>query len=140
MDKKPQHIIKGGLKPSEEWFIQAEYDLKTASAMFKAGRYIYTVFMCHLSIEKALKGLYTQNRNSIPPKIHNLIFLVNEIKLSLPDNLKEFVTQLNKVSVPTRYPDELQVLLKEYSKQQAAGILKDTKELLKCLKEKLKKQ
>ena len=30
-----------------EWFRQAEYDMKTAEAMFKARRYIYVVFMCH---------------------------------------------------------------------------------------------
>jgi HEPN domain-containing protein len=34
--------------------------LGTAEAMFDAGRYIYTVFMWHLSIEKALKGLYAK--------------------------------------------------------------------------------
>jgi HEPN domain-containing protein len=51
---------KNKFKTSEEWFRQAEYDLGTAEAMFDAGRYIYTVFMCHLSIEKALKGLYAK--------------------------------------------------------------------------------
>ncbi|MEO0284618.1 MAG: HEPN domain-containing protein [candidate division WOR-3 bacterium] len=40
---------KNKFKPTEEWFKQAEYDLETAYAMFKTGRYIYTVFMCHLS-------------------------------------------------------------------------------------------
>ena len=59
-------------KPPEEWFRQADYDLETAEAMFKAGRYIYTVFMCHLSIEKALKGLYAKRFRKDPPKIHNL--------------------------------------------------------------------
>lgn len=39
------------LKSPEEWFIQASYDLDTAEAMFKTERYMYTVFMCHLSIE-----------------------------------------------------------------------------------------
>ena len=45
------------LKLPQEWFNQAGYDLRTADAMLSTGRYIYTVFMCHLSIEKALKGL-----------------------------------------------------------------------------------
>lgn len=45
-------------KGSEEWFKQAEYDIKTAEAMFTARKYVYVVFMSHLSIEKALKGLY----------------------------------------------------------------------------------
>jgi HEPN domain-containing protein len=47
-------------KQSEEWFKQADYDLETAETLLKTGRYIYAVFMCHLSIEKALKGLYAQ--------------------------------------------------------------------------------
>jgi HEPN domain-containing protein len=62
------------IKPPEEWFKQASYDLKTAGALFKTGRYVYTVFMCHLCIEKALKGLYTRNLLQTPPKTHNLIY------------------------------------------------------------------
>ncbi len=45
-------------KLSDEWIKQADYDMETARAMFAARRYICTVFMCHLSIEKALKGLF----------------------------------------------------------------------------------
>lgn len=49
-------------KPVEEWFIQADYDLATAKAMFKTARYIYTIFMCHLSIEKVelTNGIHRQ--------------------------------------------------------------------------------
>ncbi|HCG77017.1 MAG: DNA-binding protein [bacterium (Candidatus Ratteibacteria) CG_4_10_14_3_um_filter_41_18] len=125
-------------KPPQEWFKQAQYDLETAEAMFQTGRYIYAVFMCHLCIEKALKGLYTQELNDIPPKVHNLIYLIKRIDLSLPDSLKEFITELNRVSIPTRYPEELKVLLKEYNKRRVSGILKNTKETLKWLKKRLK--
>ena len=48
-------------KSHQEWLAQASYDLDTAEAMFKTGRYIYCVFMCHLSIEKALKACYVKN-------------------------------------------------------------------------------
>lgn len=58
------------IKPPKEWFEQAEYDLKTAEAMFKSRRYIHAVFMCHLCIEKALKGLYTKRLSQTPPKTH----------------------------------------------------------------------
>jgi len=34
-----------------EWINQSEYDLMTAKDMYNAGRYIYTVYMCHLAIE-----------------------------------------------------------------------------------------
>ncbi len=52
--------------------------------MFDNRRYIYAVFMCHLAIEKALKGLYAQKLNEIPPKTHNLIFLVEKIVTTQP--------------------------------------------------------
>jgi len=34
------------------WAETSNYDLRTAEAMYKAGRYLYVVFMCHLAIEK----------------------------------------------------------------------------------------
>jgi HEPN domain-containing protein len=109
-------MYKNKLKSPEEWFKQARYDLKTAEAMFKTGRYIYTVFMCHLSIEKALKGLYSQKYKKDPPKTHDLNYLCVLMDLNLPDELQNFLDKLNDLSVPTRYPDELRKLLREYKK------------------------
>ena len=45
----------------KEWLKQADYDMDTADAMHSSGRYFYAVFMCHLSIEKALKGPITKS-------------------------------------------------------------------------------
>lgn len=124
-------------KPTEEWFKQAEYDLETASAMFEAGRYIYAVFMCHLSVEKALKGLYAKKFKKDPPKIYDLLYLVKKIELSIPDSFLDFLKVLNEVSVPARYPDELEKLLKQYKKENTENLVIRTKELLICLREKL---
>jgi HEPN domain-containing protein len=55
-------------KEPEQWFKQAQYDLSTAEAMFAAKKYIYVIFMCHLAIEKALKGLYSKKFGNIPPE------------------------------------------------------------------------
>ena len=125
------------IKPPEEWFKQAEYDYDTAKAMFNAGRYIYTVFMCHLTIEKALKGLYAKNLQKNPPKTHDLNYLCKIIEIKLSDELRKFMDNLNDLSVPTRYPDEISKLVKEYSKSKTANILKLTKRLLLWLKENL---
>ncbi|MBE0638943.1 MAG: HEPN domain-containing protein [Bacteroidales bacterium] len=45
-----------------EWFFQSDYDLETAEDMFESGRMVYCIFMCHLSLEKALKGLFMKER------------------------------------------------------------------------------
>lgn len=123
-------------KPPEEWFKQADYDLETANAMFEAERYIYTVFMCHLSIEKALKGLYAKKFKKDTPKIHNLNYFCEKIELDLPEAIQDFVDKLNSLSVPARYPDELERLLKDYKRDLTEEILNQTKELLLWLKQK----
>lgn len=88
-------------KTPQEWFKQAAYDIKSAEVMFNNKRHIYAVFLCHLSIEKALKGLYLQELDKMPPKSHNLVFLLEKIKKELPVDLYDFIFTLNGVSIPT---------------------------------------
>ncbi len=129
---------KRNFKPVEEWFAQAEYDFETAEAMLKTGRYIYAVFMCHLSIEKALKGLYVEKIKENPIKTHNLNYLVTKANIKLSDEWLDFIDELNNKSVPTRYPDVLQKLLVDFKEKETRLLIKNTKELLICLKKKLK--
>lgn len=124
-------------KTSEEWIKQADYDMDTAELMFTGKRYFYAVFMSHLAIEKALKGLYAKKLKKAPPKTHNLLYFVESIKLvGLSEEMYDFVFTLNRVSVPTRYPDDLDKLLKEYNQEKAKETIEKSKELLKWLKEK----
>ena len=117
----------------EEWLTQANYDMDTADYMFRGGRYMYTVFMCHLSLEKALKGLYAEKLGKEPPKTHNLLYLLEKMKLTLPEALFDFISTLNRVSVPTRYPDDLQRILKDYDKKKTKEVLDQSKQVLQWL-------
>jgi len=130
-------ILQGKTKQPQEWLKQAVYDMKTAQAMFNSKRYLYAVFMCHLSIKKALKGVYTKTLGEMPPKTHNLIYLVEKIKLELPEKQYDFVFTLNGLSVPTRYPDDLQKLLKDHNKSKTGKVLDQGRETLKWLKARL---
>lgn len=120
----------------DEWFKQADYDLDTAEFMFSGERYFYSVFICHLSIEKALKGIYIRKFKDAPPKTHNLLYLLEFIDLDLPEDMYDFVFTLNRVSVLTRYPDNLQKMLEDYNREKTSEILGKSKELLRWLKEK----
>jgi len=123
----------------EEWIKQSQYDVETAQVMLKAGRNIYCVFMCHLSIEKMLKASYYRELSKTPPKVHSLVFLAQVQELKLSKDMRGFLERLDSVSIPTRYPDELDKLINEYNKNRTQEILRKTKEVLKCLKRKLKK-
>jgi len=91
-------------KAYKEWILQSDYDYETAEAMFSTARYVYAVFMCHLSIEKVIKSQYVKRLNQVAPKSHNLVWLAEEIKMEFPENFYRFVFQLNDASLPTRYP------------------------------------
>ena len=84
-----------------------------------------------------MKGLYVQKFNQTPPKTHNLIFFVEKIKLNLSGDLYDFIFTLNGVSIPTRYPDELKRMQKDYNKTKTKVLIGKSREVLKWLKERL---
>lgn len=59
-------------KDVKYWHELSVYDMDTAKAMYKTGRYLYVLFMCQQSVEKMLKGLVVQETGSFPPKTHDL--------------------------------------------------------------------
>ena len=121
-------------KRSEEWMKQSVYDMDTAEYMNKGGRNIYAVFMCHLAVEKALKGLYNEKRLKIPPKTHNLILLLNKIDIKPPKGLGKFIVKLNEASIPTRYPENLTKLQQIYNDTTAKEIIVKAKEFIEWIK------
>lgn len=118
----------------EEWLKQADYDMDTADSMYASGRYFYAVFMCHLAIEKALKGLYHRVWNQVPPKTHNLLYLLSKVGKKPEPELEKFITKLNTASVATRYPDELAKIQAAYTEGITKDIITKSKDTLKWLK------
>jgi len=121
-------------KRTLEWLKQADYDFDTARFMCSGGRYFYAVFMCHLAVEKALKGLYQQQRQETPPKTHNLIYLLDRIGL-MPDQDKgRAMTRLNEANVTTRYPDDIDRLRSSYTQETTMQVLSQTQEILEWIR------
>jgi HEPN domain-containing protein len=121
-------------KDPQEWLKQADYDIDTAEFMCSGDRNMYAVFMCHLSVEKALKGIYQKRSSAVPPRTHNLVFLAEKAQIEFPQALSDFIFSLNHAAVPTRYPDDLQRMLKDYNKEKTREIVDKSKEVLKWLK------
>ena len=99
-------------KDFKEWFKQAKYDFDTAVVMFNSRRYVYTIFMCHLAVEKALKAIVLVETKKFPPKTHELIKLMALAKVDLPSKKIDFIGMLNNVAVVTRYPEDFKLLVK----------------------------
>ena len=118
----------------EEWFFQSDYDLETAQQMLQSGRNIYCIFMCHLSLEKALKGLFIKRFNEIPPKLHSLMYFVNKTQLVISDEYLLFIEKIDKLSITTRYPEDLRAMITLYTPEQTKSIYEQTKEIQQWLK------
>ena len=101
-------------KEAKNWLAMVEYDLRTAEQMLKTGRYVYVIFMCHLAIEKALKATISLNTKRIPPKTHDLIYLIGLVKIAIPSELLDFIGVINNASTVTRYPEDLSKLVSSY--------------------------
>ena len=121
-------------KRSIEWLKQAEYDLGTAEYMFAGGKFFYAVFMCHLSLEKAIKSLYQERLKETPPKTHNLVYLLKKIDIKPSGNAGKFIVKLNEASVATRYPEDIEMLQKQYTKDNVKNILTESKEVIEWIK------
>ena len=111
----------------EEWFFQSDYDLETAQYMLQSGRNIYCIYMCHIRLEKALKGLFVKRLNQFPPKLHDLMYFIEKLEL-VPDNKhEEFLLWLNRIAITTRYPEDLRDMIKMFPQEQTNNIYLQTK-------------
>ena len=112
----------------------SEYDLVTARHLLASGRYLYVVFMCHLALEKMLKAHVTEATQSIPAKTHDLIYLVKKSEILLPQTHLEFIGKINNASIPTRYPEDIERIVDQYSEAVVRDYLQQTEEILKWLR------
>jgi len=119
---------------THEWLKQADYDIDTAEYMFAGGKFFYAVFMCHLSVEKAIKGLYQQRLKEPPPKTHNLVYLLKKVDIRPDEAVGKFIVKLNEASVATRYPEDIDKLQGQYTKDVVKNILVESRKVLEWIK------
>ena len=128
-------------KTTLNWIASSAYDIKTARHLLETGRYIYVIFMCHLAIEKLLKAVVAQIEEKHPPYTHDLQRLIQLADLDIPPEYKPFIAELNQLSIVTRYPEDLQGMIRQFPKSTAQEFLKQSAGFLRWLKRnpKLKK-
>jgi HEPN domain-containing protein len=94
--------------------------------------------MCHLAIEKILKAKVGEMTTKVPPKTHNLRYLVKLSSLEPPEEIFIFLSELSDVSIPTRYPEDFSNLQSSYDKKAAKTYLKKTKETFEWIRKSLR--
>ena len=121
----------------EYWRDIAQYDLKTAQAMYRTGRWLYVVFMCQQAIEKLCKGLYLLFIDDNIPRIHDINSLVTKFAEKLPEPIDDekrlLFAKLSAFYLNNRYPEYKERLSMSLDKKEAGNILKKSREVFKWL-------
>jgi len=121
-------------KQLEYWISSAKSDLEAAELLIRESRYIQGLFFCHLVIEKALKAHVVKVTGQIPPKTHNLIYLLELSDIDIGDNNEDLLGILMKYQLEGRYPDYNSVIP---TKEKVSEYFNRTKELLTWIERKL---
>ena len=120
------------------WIELSHYDLETAKALQKSGRYLYVGFMCHQAIEKTLKAAIADAEVD-PPKSHRLRRLAALAGLydQMDDGQRHFLDLVEPLSVDTRYPSEMSRISSELSADRCRSIILQTQEIHEWIKARL---
>ena len=120
------------------WVEAAKKDGDLADKIFASGDYVYTLFFCHLYLEKLCKALWVHtNAENVPPKTHNLMFLLNASNVALNESEETFFTEMNVWQLEGRCPDYQFGIYKLCTKQFTEPLLQQTKQYAKWLHSKM---
>jgi HEPN domain-containing protein len=130
MMTKEQHI--------KYWTDTAQYDWSGAEEAFNAKRYMHCLFWAHLTLEKLAKAHWVKtNEEDIPPKIHNVVRLLEMSNTDLGEEMMRFLRDLNDFQLSGRYPDYTNNIYSRCTKEFTFEKLEKVKEVRQCLLEML---
>jgi HEPN domain-containing protein len=93
--------------------------------------------MCHLAVEKALKGLYFEKLRQTPPRSHSLVYLLNAVGIVPPEKPGRFISRLGEASISTRYPEDLAKVQKVYTEDVVNDVLAGGRETIAWIRAQL---
>ncbi len=116
------------------WVRTANRDWRTVQDLYKSKNYLPALFFSHLVLEKLVKGHWVKdNASNTPPKIHNLIVLIDNTKYQITDDDKDFLRAMNQFQLEGRYPDYKNTLYRLYKATKTNNILNKVNIFRKCL-------
>ncbi len=98
--------------------------------LYWKGKILASSFFAHLVIEKLAKAIWIKhNEKNVPPRTHNIIFILSATPIELSDDRSEFMLMLNRFQLEGRYPEYLTKMHRICNMQFTSTMLKQTGEL-----------
>jgi HEPN domain-containing protein len=118
----------------EYWINTAQYDWTGAEEAFNAKRYMHCLFWAHLVLEKLAKALWVKHhQDNIPPKVHNVVWLLEESNIELEEDTINFLRKFNDFQLSGRYPDYTDRIYQRCTKEFTSEQMNKVKEVRTCL-------
>lgn len=119
------------------WLLASKDNFETATAMLKAGRYNFTMFMCQQTVEALLKAIFIVQRSERPEYIHKLPKLVEMAGIDIPKSIDKKILKIDAHYIKARYKED-RFNTKIYNKKNAFLLLKDVEDVIRWFTKKLK--
>ena len=125
----------------EYWLDLAYEDVDVAKIMLNNGKYLYCGFMCHQTVEKALKAVIARDctDDELPPKIHHLQRLAERagVFTEMSEEQKMILRKLNPLNIEARYPEYKNRVASNLNKDICQELVNETEGLLWWIKQQL---
>jgi HEPN domain-containing protein len=126
MMTKEEHI--------QYWLESAEYDWKAAQDLFKPKSYKHCLVCVHIALEKIAKAHWVKTHdNHYPPKIDNIMTLLEQSNVTLDEETITFLTLMNDFQVEEYYPDYTHSIYKRCTEEYTREQLNKAEEVKQCL-------
>jgi len=130
MRTKEEHI--------QFWIDQAQDDWGAVDNLFIGRKFLQSLFFAHLVIEKICKAIWIKyNTENVPPRSHNLLFILSTTPIQINENFREFILTLSRFQIEGRYPEYLSNMHLICNEQFTAELINKTNEIRLWLLEKL---
>lgn len=113
------------------WQEKATECFQIAKNQFRDKNYLWCLFFCHLSLEKALKAKVIENTKNEPPYTHSLIILAKLSAIQLEEENLVNLETITDFNIETRYDDYKESLKKKADKSYTEKYLNITNKYLK---------
>jgi HEPN domain-containing protein len=122
----------------KHWVDTAQYDWTGTDHAFHAKDYMHCLLWAHLTLEKLAKAHWVKTHtDNIPPKVHNVVWLLEQSNIDLGEEMMDFLEDFNDFQLSGRYPDYTKNIYKMCTKVFTLTQLEKVKEIRQCLIEML---
>lgn len=122
-------------KQIDYWCTGSDEDWEVAEGLVANGKIRHGLFFLHLSMEKVFKAHICRVTGEHPPKIHNLLTLMERSELPVSKEWAELLGIMNQFCMIGRYPND--PFVDSIPAHNAMGYVHNAREIRKWLLQKL---